>query len=211
MKIERIELRLRPIAARAFLRNQFRPIVRPPVRPGDGRRRRRPRATASASRTTTRTTRTKPPRPRGTSRRSFSRRASSKVGVRPSARGLRRVQGGPRAQHGEGRPRDGRLGSVREAAGRAAVDAVRRHAQPHRVRRARLASRTRWISSPRRWRRSWRPATGASRSRSSPAGTSTRSSTIRRRFGDIPLMVDANAAYTLADADHLGAARCLRT
>jgi len=27
--------------------------------------------------------------------------------------------------------------------------------------------------------------------------------TIRRRFGSIPLMVDANAAYTLADADHL--------
>jgi len=26
---------------------------------------------------------------------------------------------------------------------------------------------------------------------------------IRRRFGSIPLMVDANAAYTLADADHL--------
>jgi O-succinylbenzoate synthase len=27
--------------------------------------------------------------------------------------------------------------------------------------------------------------------------------TIRRRFGSIPLMVDANAAYTVADADHL--------
>jgi len=27
--------------------------------------------------------------------------------------------------------------------------------------------------------------------------------TVRARFGDIPLMVDANAAYTLADADHL--------
>jgi O-succinylbenzoate synthase len=27
--------------------------------------------------------------------------------------------------------------------------------------------------------------------------------TIRQRFGSIPLMVDANAAYTLADADHL--------
>ena len=27
--------------------------------------------------------------------------------------------------------------------------------------------------------------------------------TVRNRFGDIPLMVDANAAYTLADADHL--------
>ncbi|MDO8835050.1 MAG: o-succinylbenzoate synthase [Vicinamibacterales bacterium] len=26
---------------------------------------------------------------------------------------------------------------------------------------------------------------------------------IRRRFGDVPLMVDANAAYTLRDADHL--------
>jgi O-succinylbenzoate synthase len=28
---------------------------------------------------------------------------------------------------------------------------------------------------------------------------------VRSRFGDIPLMVDANAAYTLADADHLAA------
>ena len=27
---------------------------------------------------------------------------------------------------------------------------------------------------------------------------------VRARFGDIPLMVDANAAYSLADADHLG-------
>jgi O-succinylbenzoate synthase len=27
--------------------------------------------------------------------------------------------------------------------------------------------------------------------------------TIRRRFGSVPLMVDANAAYTIADADHL--------
>src|SRR4030095_5375556 len=26
---------------------------------------------------------------------------------------------------------------------------------------------------------------------------------VRRPFGSIPLMVDANAAYTLADADHL--------
>ena len=26
---------------------------------------------------------------------------------------------------------------------------------------------------------------------------------VRARFGAIPLMVDANAAYTLADADHL--------
>ena len=29
--------------------------------------------------------------------------------------------------------------------------------------------------------------------------------TVRARFGDVPLMVDANAAYTLADADHLAA------
>jgi O-succinylbenzoate synthase len=29
--------------------------------------------------------------------------------------------------------------------------------------------------------------------------------TVRERFGDIPLMVDANAAYTLADAPHLAA------
>src|SRR5687768_7495937 len=29
--------------------------------------------------------------------------------------------------------------------------------------------------------------------------------TVRERFGDIPLMVDANAAYTLADAEHLAA------
>jgi O-succinylbenzoate synthase len=28
---------------------------------------------------------------------------------------------------------------------------------------------------------------------------------VRERFGDIPLMVDANAAYTLGDADHLAA------
>ena len=47
------------------------------------------------------------------------------------------------------------------------------------------------------------PATAVSRSRSSPAGTSTPSKRVRARFGSIPLMVDANAAYTLADAAHL--------
>ena len=58
--------------------------------------------------------------------------------------------------------------------------------------------------------RSSPPATGASRSRSSRAGTSRRSRPIRARFGDIPLMVDANAAYTLGDAAHLARARSVR-
>ena len=47
----------------------------------------------------------------------------------------------------------------------------------------------------------------ASRSRSSRAGTSRAVEAVRARFGAIPLMVDANAAYTLADADHLARAR----
>ena len=37
-----------------------------------------------------------------------------------------------------------------------------------------------------------------------------RSRRLRARFGAIPLMVDANAAYTLADADHLARARRVR-
>ena len=57
----------------------------------------------------------------------------------------------------------------------------------------RLARRAR----RRRWSASSPPAIGASRSRSSRAGTSTPVETVRARFGAIPLMVDANAAYTL--------------
>ena len=54
-------------------------------------------------------------------------------------------------------------------------------------------------------RSSARRATAASRSRSSRDGTSTRSSWSAQQFGGVPLMVDANAAYTLADAAHLAA------
>ena len=51
-----------------------------------------------------------------------------------------------------------------------------------------------------RSRRSWRPATSASRSRSSRVGTSTRSNACARRSATFPLQVDANAAYSLDDA-----------
>ena len=74
-----------------------------------------------------------------------------------------------------------------------------------RVRASRSASRIRSTSSPRKWRRSWPRATAASRSRSSRDGTSPRSRRSASRFGAIPLMVDANAAYTLGDAEHLAA------
>ena len=71
---------------------------------------------------------------------------------------------------------------------RAISDRNRRRLDRHPglARRARRAGRD----------RAARPATGASRSRSSRAGTWTRSSAFATRFGDIPLMVDANAAYT---------------
>ena len=87
----------------------------------------------------------------------------------------------------------------------------RRHARPHRLRRVDRHPADRSTSSRRRWSASSPPAIGASRSRSSRAGTSPPVETVRARFGAIPLMVDANAAYTLADADHLAAARSRST
>ena len=54
-------------------------------------------------------------------------------------------------------------------------------------------------------------ATCASSSRSSRAGTSSRSRAVRERFGDdVLLQVDANTAYTLADARAPGRARPVR-
>ena len=44
------------------------------------------------------------------------------------------------------------------------------------------------------------PAISASRSRSSPGWDIDAVERVRAKFGDIPLMVDANAAYTLDDA-----------
>ena len=91
------------------------------------------------------------------------------------------------------------------------VARARRHARSHRVRRvdrhpaiARRARRRRSsASSP--------PAISGSRSRSSRAGTSTPVETVRARFGAIPLMVDANAAYTLARRRSSRAARSRST
>ena len=53
--------------------------------------------------------------------------------VRAPARGVSRAEGDPRPQHGEGRGRNGGVGSVRAAAERAAVEGARRHPRPHRV------------------------------------------------------------------------------
>ena len=77
-------------------------------------------------------------------------------------------------------------------------------ARARRSRRAcRSASRTRWRSCSSGSRSSAPPAISASRSRSSRAGTWTSSSACVPSSATMPLMVDANAAYTLADADHL--------
>ena len=76
---------------------------------------------------------------------------------------------------------------------------------------SRSASRIRSTQLARAGRqRARRRLSPRSRSRSSRDGTSSRASWSAHAFGDIPLMVDANAAYTLADADHLARARPLR-
>ena len=77
-------------------------------------------------------------------------------------------------------------------------------------RASRSASRTRSTSWSPRWRRSWPPATSASRSRSSRAGTSNAVEAVRAKFPGIQLMVDANAAYSVARRRPPGPARRLR-
>ena len=145
--------------------------------------------------------------PRRTRRRGTSSRASSAprlLGTR--RRRIRRDDlsaahsARARTQHGEGGRRDGPAGTSTRGSGRAAVAAARRHADASRP-GSRSASRTRSTQLAAKVAPSSRPATGASRSRSSPAGTSTWCRRARRASPTIPLMVDANAAYTLADVE----------
>ena len=77
-------------------------------------------------------------------------------------------------------------------------------------RACRSASRTRSTSWSSASSSNGPPVIGASRSRSSRAGTSSAVARVREACGDVPLMVDANAAYTLDGRRSPGRARSLR-
>ena len=91
------------------------------------------------------------------------------------------------------------------AGGRPARPAARRHPRAPSRRACRSASRTSLDELVERVAVERAAGYRASRSRSSPAGTSRPCARLRADLGDLPLMVDANAAYSLADADHLAA------
>ena len=190
-------------AARPLLRDELRPRLRPRVRAGDGRRRRRDRlgecvadANPYYSAETTRTA--------WHIIASSSRRSCSDATFAHPREVFGALARDARPPHGQGGRRDGGVGSLRAAAGRQPVARVLGGTRDRRSRPAsRSGSRIRSTSSSSASRSSGPPATAGSRSRSSRAGTSRRSSASATRFGDIPLMVDANAAYTLADAAHL--------
>ena len=116
-----------------------------------------------------------------------------------------------RTPHGQGRARDGHLGSPRAARRPAALRGARRAAATHRGRRVDRHPAVHRRARRARGRRARRRATGASRSRSSRAGTIEPVEAIRAKFGGILLMVDANAAYTAADATTLALARRVRS
>ena len=96
------------------------------------------------------------------------------------------------------------------AAGRAAVAAARRHRAPRSPRACRSASRTRSTSSPTRVGTELDAGYRRIKIKIKPGWDVDAVETIRARFGDIPLMVDANAAYTLADARAPRRARSVR-
>ena len=88
---------------------------------------------------------------------------------------------------------------VGAARGRAALPCPRRREEVGRGRRVGRLAGGRGRPRCARSRRRSRPATAASRSRSSPATTSRWCAPCARASGRVPLMVDANSAYTLDD------------
>ena len=209
VKIDRPRAAPAAAAARPLFRNQLRPRrttrtsswsrVEGDGARGLGRVRRRERI---------RTTAARPPRPSGTSSPSSSRRACSARDFAHPREVFPALQARSAATTWRRPPSRWRLGSLRAAARQPLSPRPRRHARPHRLRRVdRHPGLARRSWSAKVEQRAAPPATSASRSRSSRDGTSTPVERVRERFGDIPLMVDANAAYTLDDAAHLAAAR----
>ena len=92
----------------------------------------------------------------------------------------------------------------------AARRGARRHARAHRV--GRLDRHPGLARSARRRRSARELAAGYQRIKIKikPGWDIAAVERVRARFGDIPLMVDANAAYTLDDAGHLARARPVR-
>ena len=118
---------------------------------------------------------------------------------------LARLRARARARDGEGGARDGGVGAVGAPRAAAALARAGRPRRLHRVRRLGGPAARRGGARRSGRRARWRPATGASRSRSSRAATWRSSRRCAKRFPELPLMVDANSAYTLADAEHLAA------
>ena len=123
--------------------------------------------------------------------------------VRAPARRVPGDEARARPQHGQGAARDDRLGPLR--ADHRPARCRRCWAAPAIAspRACRSASRTRSTSSSRRSPRSGRRLPAHQDQDQARAGTSTPSSASAAQFGDIPLMVDANAAYRLDDSAHL--------
>ena len=134
-----------------------------------------------------------------------------RAGVRAPARGVCGDEAGAHAQHGQGPARDDGLGSLREDPGPAAGLGPGRHAAADLLRRV---DRHPGLATTSCWRRSAKErAAGYQRIKIKikPGWDVEAVERIRSRFGDIPLMVDANAAYKLDDGPHLARARSATT
>ena len=126
------------------------------------------------------------------------------------ARSLARDGARPWPPHGQGRHRDGGVGPPREAERPAALAGAWRQ----RAGRSRPASRSAIQDSLDELldRVTIEREAGYQRIKIKikPGWDIEAVERLRARFGAIPLMVDANAAYTLGDAAHLSRARSLR-
>ena len=189
-----------PLAAGPLLRDELRPFLRSHLRAGSRRGRRAPKGGASRSPRRIPTTAAKPPRPSGTSSPASSRRWSSARTFEHPRDVFPRAAAHPRPQHGQGRRRDGGVGSLR--AQRPASRCRRSWAARATALRpaSRSASRIRSISCMEKVDQELAAGYQRIKIKIKPGWDIEAVERIRAQFGDIPLQVDANAAYTLDDA-----------
>ena len=138
------------------------------------------------------------------------RAARPRPHVRASARRVSGAGARARPPHGEGGRRDGGLGSVRAARRTCRCRGCSAARAPRSRPACRSASRIRSTSSRRRSATELAAGYRRIKIKIKPGWDVDAVEIVRARFGGIPLMVDANAAYTLADADAPGGARPLR-
>ena len=205
-----LELRLLRLPLVRVLRDQLRPHLRPDVRARDASTATACRGSASASPTPIRTTAPRPPSPRGTSSRTSSRRSCSAARSRIRATSFRRSRACAATTWPRPRVEMAAWDLYARRAGVPLCAAARRHAPRDRIGRLDRHPGFARRSSLRTVAHELAAGYRRIKIKIKPGWDIDAVEMVRAQFGGIPLMVDANAAYTLADAAHLARARSLR-